>query len=168
MEQLKRRLKKMTGKSARIENAPPLSPPRFKSKKIAKLSTCERPAPLGERKRPLTPPSAPGALSHQEQSLFFSKLPIDIRLMIYDSVLTIEYFILQVLGDDSSLADVMEPTRTHEAGVIDAGARWAYKQKMVQQWTGPRMGLSLQDLLSLGYFVLADACEKPHFFEKTT
>lgn len=87
MEQLKRRLNKMTGKTAKTENAPSLSPPRFRSKKIASMSLCERPAPLGERKRPLTPPSAPGALSHQEQSLFFSKLPIDIRRMIYDYVL---------------------------------------------------------------------------------
>lgn len=84
MERLKRKLKKMTGKP------PPStlpSPPMFASRKQARMSLCERPAPLGERKRPLTPPNWQGALSQQEQSLFFSRLPIDIRRIIYQYVL---------------------------------------------------------------------------------
>lgn len=84
MEQLKRKLKKMMEKPL---PSPSSSPPKFASRKQARTSLCERPAPLGERKRPLTPPGSQGALSQQEQSLFFSKLPIDIRRIIYQFVL---------------------------------------------------------------------------------
>jgi len=84
MERLKRKLKKRTEKWTKKDSQ---SPPEFASRKQARMSLCERPSPLGERKRPLTPPASRGNFHQQEQSLLFSKLPIDVRLLIYQHVL---------------------------------------------------------------------------------